>query len=110
MERASEAELVIPVTALIETGNHIARCGGDRWRAATAYARLVESAVAGDVPWRVNASEWDSSTLRTFLAGSATGRSLVDLLAGQDMGGGDMAIVVEAQQLLRKSFGLELRL
>lgn len=45
------ATLVLPLAVLIETGNHIAQCNGDRYALAGLLARLLTDAVNGNSPW-----------------------------------------------------------
>lgn len=45
------ATLVLPVAVLIETGNHIAQCKGDRYALAGKLAQLLIDAVNGNSPW-----------------------------------------------------------
>ncbi len=45
------ATLVLPLAVLIETGNHIAQCNGDRYALAGQLAQLLTDAVNGVNPW-----------------------------------------------------------
>lgn len=45
------ATLVLPLAVLIETGNHIAQCNGDRFVLAGQLAQLLTDAVNGTNPW-----------------------------------------------------------
>lgn len=45
------ATLVLPLAALIETGNHIAQCNGDRYLLAGQLSRLLTESVNGRNPW-----------------------------------------------------------
>lgn len=45
------ATLVLPLAVLIETGNHIAQCNGDRYALAGLLAQLLVDAVSGNSPW-----------------------------------------------------------
>ncbi|MGH9181685.1 MAG: hypothetical protein ACRDY5_08225, partial [Acidimicrobiales bacterium] len=44
---------VIPITAVIETGNHIAQADGNRYEVAGRLVGLLQMALADDSPWRV---------------------------------------------------------
>jgi predicted nucleic acid-binding protein len=48
------ADLILPMAAIIETGNHIADLphGHDRRTAATRYVAAVREAIQGDAPWQ----------------------------------------------------------
>jgi hypothetical protein len=105
--RASAGDLmVIPITTLVEAGNHIAQCGGDRRSAAARYATLLDQLIGREAPWRVITVDWDLDFLRALRDGAHTGLDLVDLLHSKTLGGGDMAIFVEARRLLERSNGL----
>jgi hypothetical protein len=52
---AEDESLLLPVTAILETGNHIGQCsadGGRRRKAAEGFVELVISAIKGAVPFR----------------------------------------------------------
>lgn len=50
----TSVNLLLPMAAIIETGNHIAQLadGGQRRRFATVFADAVRAALRGDAPWR----------------------------------------------------------
>ena len=50
----ARAQLLLPLAAVIETGNHIARLpnGGQRRRFANRFAVEVRKAIVGEAPWR----------------------------------------------------------
>jgi hypothetical protein len=91
--------LVIPVTAVIETGNHIAQCDGDRYAVAERLVQLLRQAVSEDGPWRVLQSRLGTEFLTALCDGDSTGQTL-ETLAAQRVGAGDVAILVERDQLL----------
>lgn len=98
-ERAGQGELfVIPVTAVIETGNHIAQATGDRRAAADRLVGLLRAAMAESTPWKLNAATWDDRFLTELCAGNGTGQGLVDLLGNGQLGTGDVAILTERDQ------------
>ncbi len=43
--------LVLPLAAIIETGNHIAQCCGDRFVLATNFTDFIKSAAEEATPW-----------------------------------------------------------
>jgi hypothetical protein len=110
--RRSEAgeQLVIPISAIIETGNHIFQCTGDRRAAAGRFVTLLTQLTAGSAPWRVNVTTWNVALLSQLLAGAHTGCDLHDLLSDKLLGGGDLAILVEAGRLEATTFGLSIDL
>lgn len=86
---------VIPVTSIIETGNHIANATGDRRSAAKRLEQFLESAATGDLPWQLHAVNWDADFLAALRRGGGTGIPLVDHLGNGTMGTGDLAILCE---------------
>jgi hypothetical protein len=96
-------QFVLPLTSLIETGNHISHAGGNRRAAAERYARLIAQIADGGAPWKLNQVEWGEGLLRAFLAGNATGQPVVDWLGNAQMGAGDIAILVERDDFIERS-------
>lgn len=93
--RFQEGErFVLPVTTVIETGNHIAQCEGDRFRVATRLALLLRMAIEGESPWLVLQTIYDSAFLAALNSGDSTGRDLATL-AAMKVGAGDVALLVE---------------
>lgn len=88
-------KFVIPITAVIETGNHIAQAEGDRRGAAERFVALIRIACESDAPFVVNTAQWDGEFLRELCGGNATGQSFVDLAGNRQLGAGDVAILVE---------------
>lgn len=43
--------LVLPIASLIETGNHIAQCNGDRFQLATLLTEHLKNATTAQSPW-----------------------------------------------------------
>lgn len=55
---------VLPITAVIETGNHIANAVSDGRRdAAVALEKLIDSVRGGRQPWALNEVSWDADFL-----------------------------------------------
>lgn len=102
--------LVIPITSLIETGNHICHSTGDRRAAASRFSTLVEQLSEGSSPWRTNNTSWDAKLLAEIRRGAGTGLDLTDLLSSKMAGGGDIAIVAEAGRLKESTFEVEIDL
>lgn len=94
---------VLPLTSLIETGNHICHSRGDRRTAAERYARLITQIADGLAPWKLHRVEWADDLLRELLAGGGTGQPAVDWLGNASMGAGDLAILVERDDFVRRS-------
>jgi predicted nucleic acid-binding protein len=92
---ANGEQFVIPVTAVIETGNYIEQCSGDRRAAAKRFCDLLDAIIDERAPLLLHEMEWGSSMLRSFIDGDSTGSSFVDLAGAGRLGGGDVAILVE---------------
>lgn len=91
-------KFVLPITALIETGNFIQQCSGDRHAAATRFETAIKVARAATPPWTIRDVSWDGSFLDALLAGASTGSSLVEHFAAKRLGAGDLAMLVERDQ------------
>jgi hypothetical protein len=50
-ERAEGSTFVLPIASLIETGNHIAQCHGNRYELATALTNHLKATVDASSPW-----------------------------------------------------------
>lgn len=94
---------VIPITAVIETGNHIAQAGGDRRAAADRFCRLLASAGSGEAPFVMNQESWNEGFLEELCAGNTTGQPFIDLAGSGQMGAGDVAILVERDRYKARS-------
>lgn len=103
MERRIDAGVtfVLPVTTIIETGNHISQCGGDRRGAAKRFVQALELARTAAPPWIVRDVAWDGDFLASFVQGNATGTDLLTHLSNKTLGSGDVAILVEREQFAR---------
>lgn len=102
-DRVNAGELlVIPVTAVVETGNHIAQCAGDRHALAMALVGMLRRAAKEDTPWRVLNTAFDGAFLLSLCDGDSTGEDLAQL-AAEGVGAGDVAILVERDVLKKRS-------
>lgn len=90
---------VIPITAVIETGNHIAQCDGNRYEAAGRLVRMLRQATSAESPWRVLQTRLGADFLEALCRGDSTGQTL-EALAAAKVGAGDVAILVERDQFL----------
>lgn len=50
-EIAKGSTLVLPIASLIETGNHIAQCNGNRFQLATQLTEHLSNATTAKSPW-----------------------------------------------------------
>lgn len=88
---------VIPITAVIETGNHIAQADGNRYDVAGRLVRLLRVAISEESHWRVLQTRLGGEFLDALCAGDSTGQTL-EALAAARVGAGDVAILVERDQ------------
>lgn len=99
---ASGERFVIPVIALIETGNHIAQCAGVRFRLAGKLTALIRAGIDGEAPWLVLESCLGRDLLHQLCTADSTGQML-EQLAARKIGSGDVALLVERDQFLARS-------
>lgn len=70
-ERAQGSTFVLPIASLIETGNHIAQCKGDRFKLATSLIHHLQNAVDASSPWAAFTDQsalWEPSNLQELAA------------------------------------------
>jgi hypothetical protein len=94
---------VIPITAVIETGNHIAHASGDRYAAAQRLCDLIRNVIGGDSSFLLHQFSWDGAFLDKLCSGDSTSQSLVQWAAAAEMGAGDIAILVERDRFVARS-------
>lgn len=71
---------VLPVAAVIETGNHICNAkAGDRRGAAERFEALIEAVRAGADGWAMHEMTWDDTFLGRLIDGSPDWEPFVDL-------------------------------
>lgn len=97
LRRADGERFVIPITTIIETGNHIAQCDGDRRTVAQRLVKLLRMAANGDAPWTVLETRFGADFLAALCDGDSTGERFEDL-AARKVGAGDIALLVERDQ------------
>jgi hypothetical protein len=97
---------ILPVAAVVESGNHITRLknGHDRRQAADRFSKLLMLVATGQAPWRLYSSAWDGGFLGRLAAGGMTGSSLVEH-AVRGLGCGDLSILVE-REMYRERTGI----
>jgi hypothetical protein len=106
--RSRDCDLLLPMTAVIETGNHIAQLADGRLRRSCAerFAEVLRMVVEGKAPWALNEVEWDAAHLRSLVAGGRTGSTLVEHACNR-LGCGDLNILVERDRYLDRTSGVE---
>ena len=85
--------LILPMAAIIETGNHIAHIGDGHLRRSIAQkmSELIEKTVHGEVPWGYDKGELDSSELEKLA------RQFPDA-AMREVGLGDLSIIAACER------------
>jgi hypothetical protein len=106
--KATRCDLILPVTAVIETGNHIAQLanGHDRRDRAHRLHSLIDLVIKRQAPWVLHTVEWGEPFLIELLKGGGTGIGLPDhALTG--LGLGDLCILTERQMYRRRVTGVD---
>lgn len=109
--------LVLPITTVIETGNHIAQIpvghGAARRECAERYVNLLRATAAERLPWVLHAVAWDERMLTKLCngvslpgAGAAIG-GFVELAGAGALGAGDLAILAECELYADRTAGVE---
>lgn len=95
---ARREALILPVTAVVETGNFIAQLsdGRTRRRTATSFIDVLRLVVQGKAPWRLHEFPWGVDFLSRLLDGADSGSTLVEH-AVNGLGAGDLCILTERQ-------------
>src|SRR5437868_8227625 len=77
-ERNRDCDLILPVTTIIETGNHIAQLADGRLRRiyADKLSELLRLVIEGRAPWVLHKVEWGADFLRILLDGAGTAITL----------------------------------
>lgn len=97
--------LLLPITTVIETGNHIAQVKGNlhqKEQCATKFTQMLQMIASGKSPWTPNELTWNSTFIDDLLSGVNTGQKLEHLLSSGIFGAGDLAILAEAKEYKRR--------
>ncbi|MBR0661553.1 hypothetical protein [Neoroseomonas oryzicola] len=68
-EVKKRSTLVLPVATIIETGNHIAQCSGDRFNLAQEFANYLRLSANAETPWAAFTEQldlWSSEKLNNL--------------------------------------------
>lgn len=95
-KQAAGLQLILPVTSVIETGNHIAQLaeGAQRRSCAERFAGLLRLVADRKAPWVLHEVAWDRAFLRELADGGSTRTTLIEH-ASSKVGCGDLSILVE---------------
>lgn len=95
----SDVTYVLPVTTIIETGNHIAQLSGHgdvRHQCAERFVGALLAALDAQPPWVLAGHAWDSRMVELIVRG-AGGRPDALALLCQGLGTGDIGILAEVE-------------
>ncbi|GAA2994732.1 hypothetical protein [Streptosporangium longisporum] len=97
-KKRQECDLILPITAVIETGNHIAQLADGQLRRqhADKLSDLLKLVVTNQAPWVLHTVEWGENFLRSLLAGAGTGTTFADHVMVK-LGLGDLCILTERE-------------
>lgn len=104
-ERLDQRErFILPITAVIETGNFIAQLSDGRVRRQTAERldQILRLICEGRAPWVLHDVAWDKSFLNQMLEGADTMMKYVEHAASQ-VGAGDLCIINERLHYQQRS-------
>lgn len=105
------AQLVLPIAAIIETGNHIAQAdSAGRRDSAKAFADLLRLTAADEAPWTLHSVAWDGRMLHLLRDGPDQVGDFVELAGNGVMGAGDMAILAECSLYTSRTAGVKVRI
>jgi len=103
------AQYVLPVTTIIEVGNHISQAPGDTYACAKRFSDIVKKTADGEAPWQLRPVTWDAEYLCSLLRGDSTGVDLTTHLSmtkndrQAPLGAGDVSILVERDRFAERT-------
>lgn len=62
-----QATLVLPLATIIETGNHLSQCNGDRYSLAQQFCEILRKSVDSEQPWAAYSAQntlWSDDQMR----------------------------------------------
>ncbi|MFI6699363.1 hypothetical protein ACIBJC_10390 [Streptomyces sp. NPDC050509] len=88
---------ILPTATVVETGNHVFQIkdGIARRRCAGRFMNMLRRTALGEAPWKLYERTWDGPFLMSLCDGAITQMDLVEHAARQQLGTGDLSIVVE---------------
>lgn len=106
-KRQSEnSRFILPITAVIETGNHIAQLSDGQVRRAIAekFSQMLELTAQRQAPWILHDFQWNKEFITELISQHRAGQTMVELMM-QQVGGGDLCILTE-RELYRRATGI----
>ncbi|MFC4591467.1 hypothetical protein [Sphaerisporangium corydalis] len=106
--KRTAGDLILPVTTVIETGNHIAQLkdGHHRRDRATRLHELLVLVIDGKAPWVLHTVEWGEGFLRQLLSGAGTKVPFTEH-AMSGVGVGDLCILAERALYRQRVTGVD---
>lgn len=97
--RSAGDVFVLPISAVIETGNHIEQLGPGlndaRHHCADALCQMLRNVVDGAEQFVMHPLSWDEDLLREFCDGGASTPGFPQVATAGELGGGDLSILLE---------------
>lgn len=102
--RAEAGQMILPLTTVIEAGNHISHIGDGRIRrdCAGRFVAMLDTVVRGEAPFVLHEMAWDGDFLTRLVGGGTTAVAFVEHLASGSIGCGDLTILVERDRYLER--------
>lgn len=107
MSRRTKEEgalFILPITTVIETGNHIAQVqdGYQRRKTAERFVGFLKFIIAGQTPWVLHDVAWNKEFLQMLIDGAGSGVSFLDHSTSK-VGAGDLCILAERNQYTQRT-------
>ncbi|MGV3102797.1 hypothetical protein [Rothia sp. 32237D007AR] len=98
LQKKTGCHFILPVTAVIETGNHIAQLSDGRQRRTLAekFQGWLKLSSLSLPPYILHNFEWNADFINKFLEGAGSGISYIDH-AQSGVGAGDVWILTEIE-------------
>ncbi len=107
--RTAKDTFVLPMAAIVETGNHIeqlaASLGNERRRCAENLTSILRLVARGTEPWVLVEMEWNLELLQQFCDGGQTTPAFTDVATQGALGGGDLTILIERDRYAKRVMG-----
>lgn len=102
--KAKSEALILPISSIIETGNHISHVanGHERRVAAETFTSMLRLTIAQEAPWKLHEFLWGRSLIEHLLMGANTGITLVEH-AVNGFGCGDLCILCEKKTYMERT-------
>ena len=97
-------QFILPITAVIETGNFVAQIGdgGERRKTAAKFEGILRLICEGKAPWVLHDVAWNQPFLEQFLDGAGTGMNYTEH-AQNRVGAGDLCILTERRHYMTRT-------